>query len=111
VVVAGDRDDAEELHRLHALHESLGLGSTWLPPSALRREEPGLSPRVAGGILAPGDALVSPRAVVGALAAAVERAGGAIAHGAEVVGLETDGGRVSSCAPRAATCSRAPTAA
>ena len=94
LVVAADRDDAGELRRLHALHESLELGSTWLPPSALRREEPGLSPRVAGGILAPDDAVVSPRAVVGALAAAVERAGGEIRSGAEVVGLETESGRV-----------------
>jgi glycine oxidase len=94
LVVAADRDDAEELRRLHALQQSLGLESEWLVPSACRREEPGLSPRVAGGILATGDAQCDPRATVGALAAAVERAGSEVASGVEVVGLETGGGRV-----------------
>ena len=54
LVVAADRDDAEELRRLHALHRRWASTPTWLVPSACRREEPGLSPRVAGGILAPG---------------------------------------------------------
>ena len=89
LVVAVDRDDAEELRRLHELHRRLGLESEWLVPSACRRVEPGLSPRVAGAILAPGDGCVDPRAVVGALAAAVELAGGELASGVEVVGLET----------------------
>jgi glycine oxidase len=94
LVVAADRDDAEELRRLHSLHRSLGLDSDWLVPSALRRKEPGLSPRVAGGILAPADGHVDPRATVGALAAALELAGGELATGVEVVGLETRDGRV-----------------
>ncbi len=94
-MVAADRDDAEELRRLHALHRSLGLDSDWLMPSACRREEPGLSPRVAGGILAPADGHVDPRATVGALAAALELAGGELVSGVEVVGLETSAGRVS----------------
>ena len=94
LVVAADRDDAEELRRLHALHEKLGLDSEWLAPSACRREEPGLSPRVAGGILAPGDAHAEPRATLGALAAALEQAGGELVSGVEVVGLESSGGHV-----------------
>jgi glycine oxidase len=95
LVVAADRDDAEELRRLHEYQRSLGLDASWLTPSACRREEPGLSPRVGGGILAPQDGHVDPRATVGALAAALERAGGELRSGAEVVGLELDGGRVS----------------
>ena len=70
---------------------STRTGST---PSACRREEPGLSPRVAGGILAPADGHVDPRATVGALAAALELAGGELVSGVEVVGLETSAGRV-----------------
>ena len=95
LVVAADRDDAEELRRLHELHRSLGLDSDWLVPSACRHEEPGLSPRIGGGILAAADAQVDPRATVGALAAALELAGGELLSGVEVVGLETSGGRVS----------------
>jgi glycine oxidase len=95
LVVAADRDDAEELRRLHSLHRTLGLASEWLVPSACRREEPGLSPRIGGGILAPTDGHADPRATVGALAAALEHAGGELASGVEVVGLETSGGRVS----------------
>src|SRR4051794_41975217 len=36
LVVAVDRDDAEELRRLHQLQRSLGLQSDWLLPSAGR---------------------------------------------------------------------------
>src|SRR5688572_20886975 len=45
LVVAADRDDAEELHRLADLHAALGLPSRWLAPRACRALEPGLSPR------------------------------------------------------------------
>lgn len=67
LVVAVDRDDAEELRRLHELQRSLGLESEWLAPSAARRAEPGLAPRIAGAIDAPGEAQVDPVAVVAAL--------------------------------------------
>jgi glycine oxidase len=62
LVVAADRDDVEELRRLHAFQRSLGLDSEWLAPSECRRLEPGLSPRCAGGILAPQDNQVDPLA-------------------------------------------------
>lgn len=75
-VVAVDRDDAEELRRLHELQRSLGLESTWLMPSVARRAEPGLAPRIAGAIDAPGEAQVDPVAVVAALARAFADAGG-----------------------------------
>ena len=67
LVVAADRDDAEELHRLHEFQRSLGLEAEWLTPTECRRVEPGLAPRVAGGILAPQDHHVDPVAVVQAL--------------------------------------------
>src|SRR4051794_41197650 len=46
LVVAVDRDDAEELRRLHQLQRSLGLQSDWLRPSAARALEPRLAPRL-----------------------------------------------------------------
>ena len=88
LTVAVDRDEADVLRRLHELHAELGLDAEWLTGSACRRLEPGLSPRVAGGILAPGDHQVSPRALVRALAAAVPAGGGEIRHAARVRGLE-----------------------
>jgi glycine oxidase len=77
-VVAVDRDDAEELRRLHELQRSLGLESEWLVPSAARALEPGLAPRIAGAIDAPGEAQVDPVAVVAALRRAFESLGGRI---------------------------------
>jgi glycine oxidase len=90
LVVAADRDDAESLMRLHDFQRSLGLQADWLPPSRCRRLEPGLSPRIAGGILAPQDACADPRATVAALAAAVDE----IALGMDVEAVEHDGVRV-----------------
>ena len=100
--VALDRDEAEELRRRHELQRSLGLEAEWLRPSECRRLEPGLAPSVAGGVHAPGDAEVDPRALVAALAEATERAGGEIVAGDEpaellvederAVGVRTTGG-------------------
>src|SRR3954454_6844142 len=74
LAVAVDRDDAEELRRLHELQRSLGLESDWLVPSAARAAEPGLAPRIAGAIDAPGEAQVDPVAVVDALQLALRDA-------------------------------------
>ena len=90
LVVAADRDDAEALRRLHEFQRSLGLDSEWLTPSACRALEPGLSPRVAGGIAAPQDGSADPRATVRALAAAAEE----VALGVEVHSIEHDGSAV-----------------
>jgi glycine oxidase len=94
LVVAADRDDAEELRRLHAFQRSLGLDADWLAPRDCRRLEPGLSPRIGGGILAPQDGHVDPRAALRALVTALQHAGGEILAGAEVAAIEHEGGRV-----------------
>ena len=94
LVVAADRDDAEELRRLHDFQRSLGLEAQWLTPSRCRELEPALSPRIAGGILAPQDAQADPRAVLAALAAAFEQAGGEQWLGVEVESIDVSDGRV-----------------
>ncbi len=94
LVVAADRDDAEELRRLHEFQRGLGLDSEWLAPSAARDLEPGLSPRIAGAIAAPQDGQVDPAAVVAALARALAEAGGELVEGTFVEGLITVDGRV-----------------
>jgi glycine oxidase len=94
LVVAADRDDVEELRRLHGFQRSLGLDAEWLPPRECRRLEPALSPRVGGGILAPQDGHVDPRAVAGALRAALEAVGAELRCGVEAQAIEAEGGRV-----------------
>jgi glycine oxidase len=89
LVVAADRDDAEELRRLHAFQRSLGLDVRWLSGRECRRLEPRLSPRVPGGILAEHDRQVEPRAVVRALATAFEAAGGELRAGTNVTDLSS----------------------
>jgi glycine oxidase len=90
LVVGADRDDAEALRRLHEFQLALGLEVEWLAPSRCRRLEPSLSPRIAGGILAHGDAQADPRATVRALASVVDE----IALGVEVQAIEHSGGRI-----------------
>ena len=78
LAVALDRDEIEVLKREPGEH-------TWLTPSECRRLEPGLSPRVAGGILSEQEASVDPRRLVEALAAKV-----VVREGAEVVTVAAD---------------------
>lgn len=94
LVVAADRDDAEELRRLHEFQVELGLDAEWLGPREARRREPGLSPRIGGAIHAPQDGHADPAAVVRALAAALAAAGGELRGGVRVAGIETEAGRV-----------------
>jgi glycine oxidase len=91
LTVAVDPDEVEELRRMHDLQRSLGLESHWLGGRECRRLEPGLAPRVAGGILAPHDHQVSPRPLARALAAALVSAGGELRTGATVTRVAPTG--------------------
>lgn len=93
LVVAVDRDDAEELRRLYEFQLSLGLEVEWLTRRECRQLEPGLAPGIAGGIRAPQDHQADPRRLIAALRAALERAGGELLTGAEAR-VETEGGAV-----------------
>jgi len=98
LMVAADADDLEELRRVHEFQRSHGLDAEWLSGRRCRELEPGLSPRVRGGIAAP-DHSVDPRAVVRALVAACDEVARAEAHGIEiqdgrVAGLHLGHGRV-----------------
>ena len=94
LVVAADRDDAEELQRLVELHRSLGLPSEWLRARDCRALEPGLSPRVRGAIHAPEDHQADPAATLRALVGACRSAGVALHEGVEVAELARSGGAV-----------------
>ncbi len=93
LIVASDRDDAEELRRLQELQSSLGLESSWLGASAARELETGLSPGIAGAVSAPGDGAVNPRALLSALAVALDAAGGELVVGVDAR-LRIEQGRV-----------------
>jgi glycine oxidase len=93
LVVAVDRDDAEELRRLYRFQQSLGLEVEWLTRSECRRLEPGLAPGIAGSISAPQDHQADPRALIRALTVAVERAGGEVAAGTEATAVEQAGAK------------------
>ena len=98
LVVAADRDDAEELGRLAELHTALGLPSRWIGPREARTLEPGLSPRVRGAIHAPRDHQADPGATVRALAAACRSAGVELREEVEVAALVRSGGAVTGVA-------------
>jgi glycine oxidase len=97
--VALDRDEAEHLRRVHDLQNRLGLDAEWLTPRRCRELEPGLNPSLSGGVIAPGEGSVDPRALTAALLAALERegvevrtgteAGAALLEGERIVGVRT----------------------
>jgi glycine oxidase len=84
LVVARDRDDAEALTRLAALHARHDLHAERLLPTAARRAEPALAPTVRLALELRGDHSVDPRRLVGALRAAVTAAGGEVRAPARV---------------------------
>jgi len=94
--VALDRDELAELRRRFELIESLGLAARWERPAGCRELEPGLAPALAGGMYAPHEAGVEPRALTRALAEAASRAGAELLLGAEgeVVDALLDGERI-----------------
>jgi glycine oxidase len=92
--VALDRDEAAQLRRVHDLQRSLGLEAEWLAPSGCRRQEPALSPSLAGGVVAPGEAAVDPRRLTAALLAALAAAGVEVRTGTEVAAALCEDGRV-----------------
>jgi glycine oxidase len=83
--VALDRDEAAQLRRVHDLQRSLGLEAVWLSPRRCRELEPGLTPSFSGGVHAPGEASVDPRAMAAALLAALAAEGAEVRAGVEVV--------------------------
>jgi glycine oxidase len=101
--VALDRDEAAQLRRVHELQRGLELEAEWLAPGACRELEPGLTPSLAGGVHAPGEASVDPRALSAALLAALagreesefrigEEPVEAIFEGSRLAGVRTDAG-------------------
>lgn len=92
--VALDRDEAAELRRIHDLQRSLGLEAEWLPPRRCRELEPGLTPSFNGGVHAPDEAAVDPRALTEALLTALAAEGVEVRTGVEVAEALIEGERL-----------------
>ncbi len=86
--IALDRDEAAQLRRVHDLQRSLGLAAELLAPGACRELEPGLAPSLAGGVHAPGEASIDPRALSEALLAALAEEGAEVRCGAAAAVVE-----------------------
>jgi glycine oxidase len=82
--VALDRDEAAQLRRVHRLQRSLELDAEWLAPRQCRRLEPGLATSIAGGVHAPGEGAIDPRALSAALLAGLAGRGVEVVEGVEV---------------------------
>jgi glycine oxidase len=78
VHVALDRDEAVELSRRFELMREHDLDAAWLTPSECRALEPGLGSGGHGGVHAPHESAVDPRALIRALVSAIEAEGGRI---------------------------------
>jgi len=92
--IALDRDEAAELRRVHELQRSLALAAEWLPPRRCRELEPSLTPSFHGGVHAPEEASIDPRALVAALLAALESEGVELLTGTGVEAALFDGERI-----------------
>jgi glycine oxidase len=92
LLVGFDEDDLRVVAELHAFHGALGLSAVRLTPSACRRVEPSLTPRLRGGLHVPDDHSVDARALHAALLVAAQRAGVAVVR-ERVAGLLVERGR------------------
>jgi glycine oxidase len=94
IVVALNRDDAEQLRFTYDFQKRLGLDIEWLSGAAARQREPHLRPGIPGAVLSPNDHQVENRALAAALAAAAKQAGAIIHEHCPVSEIETTGDRV-----------------
>ena len=72
----------------------LGLGVTWLSRDEVLEREPEVTPDVLGGIFSPNEGYVRGKRYVDSLVQAAGKLGAACLEGVEVVGLESNGARV-----------------
>jgi glycine oxidase len=90
LLVARDDDEASSLERELALRTGLGLDVERLRASAARRLEPALAPTLRLALDVPTDHAVDPRALVAALAKALDAAGGELRCGSSVASVDVD---------------------
>jgi glycine oxidase len=91
---ARDGDEAEALERELALRTKLGLAARRLRASEARAIEPALAPTFRLALEIPDDHAIDPRSLTGALAGAVENAGGELRERTSVTEVSVSDGRV-----------------
>jgi glycine oxidase len=94
LLVARDADEAEALERELEMRLRLGLAVERLRPSAARILEPALAPTLRLALDLPEDHVIDPRALAGALAAALRRAGAVVREQEEVRAVSVSEGGV-----------------
>jgi glycine oxidase len=85
---ARGRDDREELERLYRARIEGGFRVERLAPAEWTALEPRLAGRVVAAMRVPEEGQIDPRALTHALVRAVERLGGSLRSGVEVVSIE-----------------------
>lgn len=93
LVLALNRDDAEQLRHSFEFQTRLGLDLEWLAAAEARRREPHLKPGVAAAVLSRRDHQVDNRCLVRGLAAAVRKSGAALHEHCPVREITIKGGR------------------
>jgi glycine oxidase len=91
LLVGLDRDHAAEIERLRGIMEAQGFQPRPLTGSEVLQLEPGLVPRVVGGLLLEQDYHVDQRRLARALGRAVEKRGGLVLRDAVVRSVGADG--------------------
>ncbi|MGN6586594.1 MAG: glycine oxidase ThiO [Solirubrobacterales bacterium] len=104
--VALDGDEAAQLRRVNELQRSLELEAEWLSARRCRELEPGLTPSFRGGVFAPGEAAVDPRALTNALLAALRTADVEVQNHTEVLSGIFDSGRLTGVETRSVVAGR-----
>ena len=95
LIVAPNRDDAEQLRFTYEYQKSQGLDVEWLTPRQVSRKEPYLVPGLTAGVYSPSDHQVDNRALTVALKAAFLSAGGNLHEYTTVEAIEITGARAS----------------
>ena len=94
LIVAPNRDDAEQLRFTYEYQKSQGLDVEWLTPRQVSRKEPFLAPGLTAGVYSPSDHQVDNRALTVALKAAFLSAGGKLHENTNVESIDITGPRV-----------------
>ena len=92
--VAFTQEQVEELKDNLAWQGELGRGLVWLDAAEVLQREPELSRQVMGGVFSPDEGHIRGQRYVEALAHAAGRLGATLVQGAEVIGLEFQGRKV-----------------
>ncbi len=95
--LSGDPQQAAAAKARVTLQQGAGLAEVeWLPQGELQTRFPWLSPDLLGGTFCPTDGFLLPHLVYMEAAAAAQRHGATIVQGAQVLGADHAGGRITS---------------